>query len=374
MQRGVPSNFANKIASYGYSLAKLKQLKTDELLALGFNQEAAEIINKEKRPPIPADTLNKVLYESQYACCICKKSIEIIVHHIVPWEESKSHHEDNLVVLCLEHHGKAHTKHELSLNLTKERLLFAKSQWIKEVKEMNKSLVIKLPKAMFSFFDYFNINRLFELFEQNSINLWELSNYDYLLDAGFINKDGTFKPVIKWNVSPRDIKYYWIGFFEGTYINKFIKDGFQRLLQKLEPVILNDIWNKSRIESLINPGTFFVIQGAFYFKNITGTYEGRGQLTKGYRRANGIRVEFEFDRYFCNSSSSKSHLSRRSVVTAYCISRSVTKSKNELIVSCTVLAIGNGFESIANGRSFISDFNYEDEDEGGEEIYFDGLG
>lgn len=196
-----------------------------------------------------------------------------------------------------------------------------------------------------SFFDYFNINRLFDFFKQKDINLWELSYYDYLLDAGFINKDGSFKPILKWNVSSSDIKYYWIGFFEGTYINRFIKDGFQRVLQTLEPVILNDIWNKSKIEALITPGMFFVIQGAFYFKNVSGRDEGVGQQKLGYRRANGIRIEFEFDSWYCNSSSSESHLSRRSVVTAYCVSRSVTRSRNELIISCTVLAIGNGFEN-----------------------------
>lgn len=63
-------------------------MKIEKLLELGFSQESAEIINKEKRPPIPSKTLNKVLYESRYSCCICKKSKEIIVHHIEPWEES----------------------------------------------------------------------------------------------------------------------------------------------------------------------------------------------------------------------------------------------------------------------------------------------
>ncbi|WP_339259763.1 HNH endonuclease signature motif containing protein [Paenibacillus sp. FSL R5-0713] len=371
LQRGVPSDFANNIASIGYTLDKLKQINTEKLVEMGFSQETADIINKEKRPPIPSNVLNKVLYESNYSCCICKKNKEIIVHHIVPWEESKSHHEDNLVVLCLEHHGEAHTKHELSLNLTRERLLHAKRQWLEEVKEINKNLILDLPKPAFSFFDYFNINRLCELFEQRGINLCELSNYDYLFDAGFINKDGSFKPILKWNVSSRDIKYYWIGFFEGTYINRYIKDGFQSLLKKMDPIILNDIWNKSQIEALITPGVFFVVQGAFYFKNISGKYGGIGQQTKGYRRANGIRIEFEFDSWYCNSSSSKSHLSGRSVITAYCISRSVIKSENELIVFCTVLAIGNGFENITNGRSFISQYVYKDEEEELDEMDFD---
>lgn len=139
----------------------------------------------------------------------------------------------------------------------------------------------------------------------------------------------------------------------------------------MDPIILNDIWNKSQIEALITPGVFFVVQGAFYFKNISGKYGGIGQQTKGYRRANGIRIEFEFDSWYCNSSSSKSHLSGRSVITAYCISRSVIKSENELIVFCTVLAIGNGFENITNGRSFISQYVYKDEEEELDEMDFD---
>jgi hypothetical protein len=68
--------------------------------------------------------VNKVLDESRWTCCVCRRDISlgIIVHHIEEYSDSRSHVEDNLVVLCLNHHGEAHTTRELQLNLNRERL------------------------------------------------------------------------------------------------------------------------------------------------------------------------------------------------------------------------------------------------------------
>lgn len=69
-------------------------------------------------------------------CCVCRdRSQGIIVHHIDEFSDSRSHAEDNLVVLCLNHHGEAHTKRELQLNLTPERLRKLKARWLKDVKQ-----------------------------------------------------------------------------------------------------------------------------------------------------------------------------------------------------------------------------------------------
>ena len=58
--------------------------------------------------------MNKVLYESAMTCCICRdKNQAVIVHPIEEYSVSRSHAEDNLVVLCLNHHGAAHTKRKL---------------------------------------------------------------------------------------------------------------------------------------------------------------------------------------------------------------------------------------------------------------------
>ena len=71
------------------------------------------------------------LYKSKYTCCICKDSTkQISVHKIEPWEISRTYKEENLIVLCLEHHSEAHTKHDLAINLTIIKLKVAKEMWV----------------------------------------------------------------------------------------------------------------------------------------------------------------------------------------------------------------------------------------------------
>ena len=82
--------------------------------------------------------MNKLLFESRYTCCVCRDiSGGIIVHHIEKYSESHSHDEDNLVVLCLNCHGEAHTTRELQLNLNRDRLRQSKKLWLERVKQLD---------------------------------------------------------------------------------------------------------------------------------------------------------------------------------------------------------------------------------------------
>lgn len=137
MQRGFDSETANRLVKDGYKLSDLTTLDEKTLISLNISEELIDIIRKGKRPPIPSETMNKLLFESGWACCVCgKTSGGIIVHHIEKYSESHSHDEDNLVVLCLNHHGEAHTKRELGINLTPDRLRASKKlrlEWVKQL-------------------------------------------------------------------------------------------------------------------------------------------------------------------------------------------------------------------------------------------------
>ena len=136
MARGFDSETANRLESSGYTLNSLKALDADGLRALNIPEELIQSILRESRPQIPLETLTKVLYESRTTCCVCRdRSQGIVVHHIHEYRDSRSHNEDNLVVLCLNHHGEAHTKRELQLNLNSERLREIKKRWLEDVKE-----------------------------------------------------------------------------------------------------------------------------------------------------------------------------------------------------------------------------------------------
>ncbi len=136
MRRGFDLETANRLERAGYTLNSLKSLDEHRLRTLNISEELLQAILRESRPPIPSKILNKVLYESRMTCCVCRdRSQGIIVHHIHEFSDSRSHAEDNLVVLCLNHHGEAHTKRELQLNLTPERLREFKARWLKDVKQ-----------------------------------------------------------------------------------------------------------------------------------------------------------------------------------------------------------------------------------------------
>lgn len=115
MARGFDSETAHRLAEAGHTLNSLKTLDVNKLRSLNIPEELIDIILREKRPPIPPKTLDKVLFESRWTCCVCRDRRQgIIVHHIHEYSDSRSHDEDNLVVLCLNHHGEAHTKRNFS--------------------------------------------------------------------------------------------------------------------------------------------------------------------------------------------------------------------------------------------------------------------
>jgi len=131
MRHGFDSETAKRLDQDRYTLNKLKRLDENKLRCLKIPEELIDRLLREKRPPIPSETLNKVLYESGMICCVCRdKNQGVIVHHIEEFRDSRSHAEDNLVILCLNHHGEAHTKRELQQNLTPEKLRDFKQRWL----------------------------------------------------------------------------------------------------------------------------------------------------------------------------------------------------------------------------------------------------
>lgn len=101
--RGFDSETANHLTSAGHTLNTLKNLDEHGLRVLNISEELIRVILREPRPPIPVETLNKVLYNSRMTCCVCRDiSQGIIIHHIHELSDSRSHAEDNLVVFDTE--------------------------------------------------------------------------------------------------------------------------------------------------------------------------------------------------------------------------------------------------------------------------------
>lgn len=178
--RGIDSEKANNVVKKGLTIRDLSSCSQAVLDEIGLSTFELEVILKSSRPAIPEDTVTRLLYKSRSICCICRsENGAIVIHHIKEWNESFSHSEENLVILCLVHHDEAHTKKELSLNLTPDRIRNAKEQWENEVKRQDiyflaqqykehRAITVKLSKLKERWFKFLlNLNMKIEISNTN---------------------------------------------------------------------------------------------------------------------------------------------------------------------------------------------------------------
>lgn len=341
LSRGIDSNLANELINKKFNLSKLKLKTEDELINLGLSENIAKNILKEQRPPIPENTVIKLLYESKRTCCVCRDNKKsIIIHHINEWHLSKDHSEENLVVLCLEHHNEAHTKKGLSLNLSEKQILKFKERWIKEVQNVDANAILGLTENDYARWDYFNHNRVFELFLNKNLKNDSFKTTYTVKTLGLINNLGTFP--IKENIN----KPHCYNFSDGYMLAYYMKELFDSVLKTLPVIDLTDKFNLNDIKALVNVGSYISFQGGFYFKVLSKNIYGKNQRRLCYYKKNNIRLEFEFDAYETTSSSAwGDHLRGKIVVTPICFVKSVLEKKNELVISTSCLAIGSLFDN-----------------------------
>ena len=335
--RGIDSHLANSLVEKKMTLTKLKHKSLSELTSLGIDEEIANNILKEQRPPIPFDILTKLLYEAKWTCCICRDNTRsIILHHINEWHKSRDHSEENLVVLCLEHHNDAHTKKGLSVSLSKEQIINAKERWTNEVSKKDALTILGLSNNDYGRWDYFNHNRVFELFLDKRLSNRNYRTTSTVSQLGLINELGTFAIEDK-----RQSQIY--NFDNGYLLYYYMKELFDDVLRTIPLIDITNKLNRNDIKALIKPGVFIAFQGGFYFKS-SKNYLGKNQRRLAYYKKGGIKLEFEFDAYetTCNSAWG-SHLKRKRVITPICFVKSVIENDNELTIGLSCLAIGSWF-------------------------------
>lgn len=345
LARGISSPVAENLVFQGLTLSLLQQSSTEHLKALGLDEDQVRAIRGGGRPPIPDANLLRVLFESKWCCCVCRDPKRgIVVHHIEPWEESRSHDEENLAVLCPVHHSEAHTEHELTLNLTRARLRELKEEWKAEVQRQDKQVIAGLIGAPNVYWDLINVERLLDVLDVKAIAASESAYYGRTLAEGLISKDGIPLPR-KW-LPDLENSFYWLAAYEGRTVYRYLKSLLETLMSRVHVVPLNTLWTRSDIASL-GPGKLVLVQGAFYFRNEATGCRGPKQIRIGYRQSKGIRVQFTFDGWECCSASSwHTNLSGRHIASALLITRGVSQDRRHLILHSTVIAIGSWIERL----------------------------
>ena len=139
---GLPSNICLKAAKLGYTLTKLKKFPKRDL-SKDFGDYEIEQIRKLARKPIEERVVDRLIKECDWKCCICwdiHSDSPVIIHHIEKHSKTQDDSYENLVILCLNHHGHAHSKWEISQHLLPPGLIRErKGEWIEAVSEFKDS-------------------------------------------------------------------------------------------------------------------------------------------------------------------------------------------------------------------------------------------
>lgn len=351
--RGVDSSIAQTLADSKYTITQLKQKSQVELERLGLSPEQAQSLLDESRPAISSDIVNRLLFNSKRTCCICRNpKSPIIIHHIVEWHKSRSHAEDNLVVLCLHHHDEAHTKKGLSLALSEKELRSHKEQWEEKVRTIDTKAILGLKDTSdYARWDWVNIRRVSELFLQLGLTITSDRILSQLKILNIIDINNLLTDPNKWNTAtPR---FYYLDFGEGMYVGYYLDKLVRKVVNALPLNDITKIKSRSELKSILKPGMFISIQRAFYFRSLEKKRQYGGQeMREAYYQGHGIRISFVYDAWYCTSSSARADsMYGHKQKTVLGFVNSITESESFLEINLSCLAAGSYFASLYEGDS-----------------------
>ncbi len=333
LARGISSDLAASLTSLGHTISSLRSMTLEQLTDLGIRPEISEGLLS-GRPPIPEHTLVQLLFNSKWVCAVCRSAnAPIAVHHIEPWAKSRSHDPSNLIVLCLIHHAKAHSKGDLEQNLNPSRLRYFKAAWEEQVKSDDSKIIRAAAHTAVESWYFFNMLRLHDIATHERINLRSLSHYTDALQCNIIDKSGCLIPENSKSLYAYSGKYAQLRYW-------YARDLFFAVLEKLSIINISDRLDRDDLGITLVKNDIIYLEGAFSFKQENKITRGQDQIVTGTRSANSIRVQFVFDRWYATSTSASTvWLSGRSAVGSFCKVGEVSRENGKLVVACTVLAI-----------------------------------
>jgi hypothetical protein len=112
-----------------------------------------------RRLDIPPAQRSRLLIANRHACCVCGQG-GVQIHHIN--SDPSDNADDNLAILCLEHHDKATAPQSFTARLRPEEIIVYKRHW----QEQCASYASQVARGRTAFFmvDYKNAERLRQLF------------------------------------------------------------------------------------------------------------------------------------------------------------------------------------------------------------------
>lgn len=356
ISHGLDSVKSTELIIAGYNVGSLKALSKKKLVELGLETHQIESL-KGDRPPIPTETVFKLLYESNFTCCVCKKPGKgVIIHHLDEFHISKNHDYDNLVVICHEHHDEAHTDRRNSQNLTKDKLKAFKKEWNKFVTQIACRRILDSCRSDGAIWSLINIRRIYEMSEKLEINLKLMPHYYECLSRNYISKDGRILSTIYDRNS--DDYVYDLG-WDGSKLVSYHEEILEEIISQLNFIDLTNKWSKDYIKNFVTEGSYISLQAAFHFRN-NKKNKRSNQLCLATKKSGGISLEITYNSWECTSMSARAcHVSGHVSGTILAVVRTLANEDDTIKITATCLAVGTAFPDWKPYKERLKDNSYE---------------
>jgi len=292
------------------------------------------------RKKIKTDLEYDLLYKCAQTCCVCRVSKSVEIHHI---DENPSNNvEDNLVAICRNCHGDAHTTRKLSQNLTPAKILNFKQRWEKEVSQNASKVMLStshqgLSSAMWT---YVNHQRLPDVMDSLHAK-FDPYLLNYLHGSGVVDKNAipTFKQASeKTGLTTIYDRFDWD---DGRRLHSLYAKAIDSLIEKSAPIELGAIWTKREINAILKPGSLAFCMRGFKFKR--GREENGVENRKVYARARNIELQFQVNTRHMFGDSALYGYAGNMFATVLVLIKDVSLEKGITIIKATPLAMGVGF-------------------------------
>lgn len=308
------------------------------------------------RPRIPDATKLQLLYLNADTCCVCRQRRAQHIHHLN--ENSSDHRIENLACLCLQCHSEAHTKHQLTQNLTPDRVSHAKTSWEAEVLEASQTRITSgnSDRFMVRAWCYFNFAKICSLISAAGYPGQTGPRFNQLRDLGLTDAAGL--PLLGPNrAESAATLFQTLEFKESHWLERGFAELVDGLIGHARPIELARIWKRQAIKDMVRPGSLAFLNAGLYFKKLDHD-SSQSQRSATYAR-NGITASFQFDTWNVSTSSCLHlHFTGHRRAGALLLVRSVEIDpelpKSPLHITATPIAMGVGFPLFEDRKPAIA--------------------
>lgn len=300
-----------------------------------------------RRLYIPTKLKSEILYKSANACAICSEHGDQI-HHID--KNNKNNDIDNLILLCLKHHGEAHTTRELSQNLTPKKLKEFRKKWYDEViKKRSNAASHNFQKfnSINAVWGYINHSRVLQTIPPQILEEIDQELFERLKSNNVIDTKGipiTSKKRALASSYIENTIYSNYQHLDSVSLHIFFSELVDEFVKSINLVHLEaDNWNRTFIKNMIEPGSFIFLNRAHYFKRIQETNENALVAVKCFAKKIKIKYQINTRNMYGTTSITCSFAGHKSCAALLQV-KSIEDQDSERIIHCTPFALGIGFE------------------------------